>query len=164
MQRRGHKSEEAVLRARWEERVTTKNQKVLDELWQDLKDEHYVDDALREPEPGLEDLVQEAETRLKYWRLGGGRKKPVGHSVRTPVEVELDHYEKECAETAALYLAKKAASLPEVRRFRQERLGGKLLITEEAEEFLRGELLKDLPDDPHSLSWLDQSFISEVGV
>ena len=66
MQRRGHKSEEAVLRARWEERVTTKNQKVLDELWQDLKDERYVDDALSEPEIGLEDLVLAAETRVKY--------------------------------------------------------------------------------------------------
>src|SRR5215204_4958083 len=160
----GTRVNEAVLRARWEERVTTKNQKVLDELWQDLKDERYVDDALSEPEIGLEDLVQEAETRLKYWRLGGGRKKPVGRSARTPVEVELDRYEKECAEIVSLYLAKKAASSPKVRRFRQERLGGKLLTTEEAEEFLRGELLRDLPDDPHSLSWLDQSFIAEVGV
>jgi len=158
---------EAVLRARWEERVTTKNQKVLDKLWQDLKDERYVDDALREPEIGLEDLVQEAETRLKYWRLGGGRKKPVGRSVRIPVEVELDHYEKECAETAALYLAKKAASLPEVRRFRQERLGGKLLTTEEVDEFLRGELLREEPDDLHSpseLNWTWSAFVDDMGL
>jgi hypothetical protein len=159
----GTRVNEAVLRARWEERVTTKNQKVLDQLWQDLKDERYVDVALREPEPGLEDLVQDAETRLKYWRLGGGRKKPLGRSVRTPVEVELDHYEEECAETAALYLAKKAASLPEVRRFRQERLGGKLLSTEEAEEFLREELKGDVPDDLHSLGELYWLWIDAVG-
>jgi hypothetical protein len=158
----GTRVNEAVLRARWEERVTTKNQKVLDQLWQDLKDERYVDVALREPEPGLEDLVQDAETRLKYWRLGGGRKKPLGRSVRTPVEVELDHYEKECAETAALYLTKKAASLPEVRRFRQEKLGGKLLTTEEAEEFLRGELQREEPDDLHSPSELDWTWIDFV--
>jgi hypothetical protein len=98
---------EAVLRARWEERVTTKNQKVLDELWQDLKDERYVDDALGEPEIGLEDLVVAAETRLKYWRIGRGHEKPVGRSARTPVEVELDRYEKECAEIVSLYLAKR---------------------------------------------------------
>jgi hypothetical protein len=155
---------ESELRVRWEGRLTTKNEKVLDELWQDLKDERYIDDALSEPETGLEDLVQAAETRLKYWRIGRGHEKPIGRSAHRPVEVELEPYEKECAETVSLYLAKKAASLTEVRRFRQERLGGKLLTTEEAEEFLRGELLKDLPDDPHSLSWIDESLIHEVGV
>jgi hypothetical protein len=155
---------ESELRVRWEERLTTKNERVLDELWQDLEGERYVDDALSEPETGLEDLVLAAETRLKYWRIGRGQEKPIGRSAHRPVEVELEPYEKECAETVSLYLAKKAASLTQVRRFRQERLGGKLLTTEEAEEFLRGELLKDLPDDPHSLSWLDQSFIAEVGV
>ena len=161
----GTRVNEAVLRARWEERVTTKNQKVLDELWQDLKDERYVDDALSEPEIWLEDLVQEAETRLKYWRLGGGRKKPVGRSARTPVEVELDRYEKECAEIVSLYLAKKAASSPKVRRFRQERLGGKLLTTEEAEEFLRRELQREEPGDLHSpseLEWSWSDFVDDM--
>jgi hypothetical protein len=159
----GTRVNEAVLRARWEERVTTKNQKVLDELWQDLKDERYVDDALGEPEIGLEDLVVAAETRLKYWRIGRGHEKPVGRSARTPVEVELDRYEKECAEIVSLYLAKKAASSPKVRRFRQERLGGKLLTTEEAEEFLRRELLREESDDLHSPSELDWSSIVSEG-
>src|SRR5215207_6951270 len=58
----GTRVNEAVLKARWEEHVTTKNQKVLDQLWQDLKDERYVDYALSEPEIGLEDLVSAAET------------------------------------------------------------------------------------------------------
>jgi hypothetical protein len=80
------------------------------------------------------------------------------------VEVELEPYERECAETVSLYLAKKAATSPMVKHFRRERLGGKLLTTEEAEEFLRGELLKYLPDDPHSHSWIDQSFIHDVDV
>jgi hypothetical protein len=153
----------AELRVRWEEHVSTKDQKVLDELWQDLKDERYVSDALSEPDTGLEDLVLAAETRLKYWRIGRGREKPVGRSAHRPVEVELEPYEKECAETASLYLAKKVASLPMVRRFRQDRLGGKLLSTEEAEEFLRGELLKDVPDDLRSLSKLERSWIDYVG-
>jgi len=152
----------AELRVRWEERVTTNDQKVLDELWQDLKEERYVNEALSEPETGLEDLVLAAETRLKYWRIGRGHEKPVGHSVRTPVEVELEHYEKECAETVSICLAKKAASLPAVRRFRQERLGGKLLTTEEAEEFLRDELQSDVPDD-RPLSEVEQLWIEHVG-
>jgi len=66
---------ESELRVRWEERLTTKNERVLDELWQDLEDERYVDDALSEPETGLEDLVEAAETRLKYWRIGRGQEK-----------------------------------------------------------------------------------------
>ncbi len=152
---------EAELRVRWEGRVTTKNQKILDELWQDLKDERYVSYALSEPEPGLEDLVQEADTRLKYWRLGRGHEKPAGRSARTLVEAELEHYEKQCAETVSLYLAKKAASLPKVRRFRQERLGGKRLTTEEAEEFLRNELLRNVPDD-RALNEVEQSWIVHV--
>jgi len=80
------------------------------------------------------------------------------------MEVELSDYEKECAETASLYLAKKAASSPKVRRFRQDRLGGKLLTTEEAEEFLRGELQSKAPDDLRSLSELERSFFDDVGV
>jgi hypothetical protein len=163
--REGTRVNEAVLRARWEERVTTKDQKVLDQLWQDLKVERYVDDALSEPEIGLEDLVLAAETRLKYWRIGRGHEKPVGRSTSTPVEVELDHYEKECAEIVSLYLAKKAASSPKVRRFRQERLGGKLLSTEEAEKFLRGELQREEPDDLHSpseLRWSYDDFENEM--
>jgi hypothetical protein len=102
---------ESELRVRWEGRLTTKNEKVLDELWQDLEDERYVDDALSEPETGLEDLVLAAETRLKYWRIGRGQEKPIGRSARRPVEVELEPYEKECAETVSLYLAKKGGKL-----------------------------------------------------
>ena len=154
----------AELRVRWEEHVRMKDKGVLDAIWQDLEDSGDVDYALNEPETGLEDLVHEAKTRLKYWRLGRGYAKPVGRSVRTAVEVELSDYEKECAETASLYLAKKAASLTGVRRFRQERLGGKLLTTEEAEEFVRGEILRNVPDDLHSLSELDLSFIAQVGL
>src|SRR5215210_2281838 len=118
---------EVELRASWEERVSTKDKVVLDAIWQELKDRGDVDYALNEPESGLEDLVLDTESWLKYWRLGRGYQKPVGRSFRTTVEIELDDYEKNCAKTASLYLAKKAASLPEVRHFRQERLNGGLL-------------------------------------
>jgi hypothetical protein len=154
----------AELRARWEERVSMENKGVLDTVWQDLEDSGDVNYALNEPETGLEDLVLDTENRLRYWRLGRGYAKPVGRSARTAVEVDLSDYEKECAETASLYLAKKAASLPKVRRFRQERLGGKLLTTEEAEEFLRGEYLRGAPDDLRSLSEYEQEFIAQLGV
>jgi hypothetical protein len=151
---------EAELRVRWEERLTTKNENVLEELWQDLEDEHYVDDALREPERGLKDLVDAAETRLKYWRIGRGQEKPIGRSAYRTVEVELEPYEKECAETVSLYLAKKAASLPEVGRFRQQRLGGRVLTTEEAKAFLKRDILSD---DLSGLGPREQeSYISSV--
>src|SRR5215204_548048 len=153
------------LRVRWEERVSTADKGVLDKLWQDLTEQYsdYIDDALRDPRL-IADLVDVAEDRIVYWRLGSQRSKPPGRAARTIVEVDLDYYEKECAQTAALYLAKKAAGLPEVRRFRQERLGGKLLSAEEAEVFLRGEYLRGAPDDLRSLSALEQDFIARLGL
>src|SRR5215217_2807512 len=154
----------AELRGRWEERVSVKDKGVLDAIWQDFEDSGDVDYALNEPETGLEDLVLDTENRLKYWRLGRGYAKPVGRSARTAVEVELSDYEKECAQTASLYLAKKVASRPEVRRFRQERLGGTLLTTEEAEEFLREELKGDVPDDRPLSEGEQQSWIEYVSV
>ena len=158
----------AELRGRWEERVRMKDKEVLDAIWQDLEDSGDVDYALNEPETGLEDLVLDTENRLKYWRLGRGYAKPVGRSARTAVEVELSDYEKECAETASLYLAKKVASRPEVRRFRQERLGGRLLTTEEAKEFLRREALSDLSNyEPaeytgHYIAWVNDMSAEEL--
>jgi len=154
----------AELRVRWEERVSTTNKGVLDKLWQDLTEQYsdYIDDALRDSRL-IADLVDVAEDRIEYWRLGSQRGKPPGRAARTIVDVDLDYYEKECAETASLYLAKKAASLPEVRRFRQVRLGGRLLTTKEAEEFLREELKGDVPDD-RPLSELDEMWIGYLSV
>ena len=158
----------AELRGRWEERVSLKDKEVLDAIWQDFEDSGDVDYALNEPETGLEDLVLDTENRLKYWRLGRGYAKPVGRSARRAVEVELSDYEKECAETASLYLAKKVASRPEVRRFRQERLGGRLLTSEEAKEFLKREALSDLSNfDPaeytgHYIAWVNEMSAEEL--
>src|SRR5215208_5105620 len=151
---------EVELRRKFDKEVGAPDKEL---LWKWLKEDHYVSDVCSGGSD-WEEFKEEADRLAKrQWQVSG-HIKPPGRAARTSVEVELEYYEKECAQTASLYLAKKAASLPEVGRFRQERLGGKLLTTEEAEESLRRELLKDLPDDPHSLSWLDQSLIAEVGV
>jgi hypothetical protein len=157
----------AELRGRWEERVSTKDKDVLDAIWQDFEDSGDVDYALNEPETGLEDLVLDTENRLKYWRLGRGHTKPVGRAARTAMEVELSDYEKECAQTASFYLAKKAASLPEVRRFRQQKLGCRVLTTEEAKEYLKREILSDLsgvgPREQDSyISWVNHMSAEEL--
>jgi hypothetical protein len=158
----------AELRVRWEERVSTADKGVLDKLWQDLTEQYsdYIDDALRDPRL-IADLVDVAEDRIVYWRLGSQRGKPPGRAAQTIVEVALDHYEKECAQTASLYLAKKAARLPEVRRFRQQRLGGRVLTTEEAKEFLKREILSDLsgfgPREQDSyISWVNDMNAEEL--
>src|SRR5215207_1758484 len=156
------------LRTLWEEHVSTTDKEVLDKVWQILCERfgdvvHY---ACADPEAGLEDLLMYTEPVIEGWRLGRGHAKPPGRVAQQIVDVDLDDYERQCAETVSLYLAKKAASLPEVRRFRQERLGGKLLTTEEAEEFLREELKGDVPDDS-PLSELDEmwiGYLSDVGL
>jgi hypothetical protein len=96
-----------------------------------------------------------------------GRVKPPGRAAQPIVDVDLDDYEKECTEVASLYLAKKAASLPEVWRFRQERLGGRVLTTEEAKEFLKREELSDLSGlDPREedsyISWVNDMSAEEL--
>src|SRR5829696_1431753 len=157
MQRGGHTMDRVELRTLWEEHVSTTDKEVLEKVWQILCESYgdVVDYACTTPEAGLEDLLMYTDLVIEGWRLGQGRAKPPGRAARTTVDVDLDSYEKECAETVSLYLAKKAASSPKVRRFRQERLGDKLLTTEEVEEFLREELLRKVPDDVHSLSELD---------
>jgi hypothetical protein len=152
------------LRALWEEHVSTTDKDVLDGVWQILCERYgdVVGFASTNPETGLEDLLGFTEPVIEGWRLGRGHAKPPGRTVRAIVDVDLDSYEKECAQTASLHLAKKAASLPVVRRFRQERLGGKLLSVEEAERFLREELQADGPDD-RALNEVEQLWIEHVG-
>src|SRR5215208_548609 len=114
-------------------------------LWKWLKEDRYVSEVCG-GDSGWKEFKDEADRLAKrQWQISG-RVKPPGRAARTTVDVDLDAYEKECAETASLYLAKKAANLPEVMRFRQERLGGTLLTTEEAIEFLRHEELGDVSD------------------
>ena|SRR5215207_3408191 len=153
------------LRTLWEEHVSTTDKEVLDKVWQILCERFgdVVRYACADPKAGLEDLLMYTEPVIEGWRLGRGHAKPPGRVAQQIVDVDLDDYERQCAETASLYLAKKAASRPEVRRFRQERLGGKLLTSEEAEEFLREELKGEIPDD-RPLSDLDALWIATVSV
>jgi hypothetical protein len=103
----------------------------------------------------------------RQWQISG-RVKPPGRAARTTLEVGLDYYEKECAQTASLYLAKKAASLPELRRFRQERLDDRVLTTEEAKEFLKREILSDNLSDfgarerDSFISWVNDMSAEEL--
>src|SRR5215212_192545 len=151
------------LRTLWEEHVSTTDKEVLDKVWQILCERYrdLVVFACTNPEAGLEDLLEYTEPVIEGWRLGRGHAKPPGRVAQQIVDVDLDDYERQCAETASLYLAKKAASLPVVRRFRQERFGGKLLTTEEAEEFLKREELGDVSDSD-SLSEDDIGWIEAV--
>jgi hypothetical protein len=150
---------EVQLRRKFDKEVSAPDK---ERLWEWLKEDHYVSEVCRGIS-GWEEFKGEADRLAKrQWQVSG-RLKPPGRAARTIVDVELDYYEKECAQTASLYLAKKAASRPEVRRFRQERLGGKLLTTEEAEEFLREELKGDVPD-ASPLSELDEMWIGYLSV
>jgi hypothetical protein len=154
---------EVQLRRKFDKEVSAPDK---ERLWEWLKEDHYVSEVCRGIS-GWEEFKGEADRLAKrQWQVSG-RLKPPGRAARTIVDVELDYYEKECAQTASLYLAKKAASRPEVRRFRQERLGGKLLTTEEAEEFLRGELQREEPDDLHSpseLDWTWSAFVDDMSL
>jgi hypothetical protein len=151
---------EVELRRRFDKEVGAPDKEL---LWKWLKEDRYVSEVCRGEAVWGEFKAEADRLAERQWQMSG-RVKPPGRAARTIVDVDLDSYEKECAETASFYLAKKAASLPEVRSFRQDRFGGKLLTTEEAEEFLRGELLRDVPDDLHSLSKHDRSFFDYVWV
>jgi hypothetical protein len=114
-------------------------------LWKWLKEDHYVSEVSR-GDCGWEEFKAEADRLAnRQWQMSG-RVKPPGRAAQAIVDVDLDDYENECAEVVSLYLAKKVASLPEVRRFRQERLGGRVLSADEATEFLKCEALSELPD------------------
>jgi hypothetical protein len=150
---------EVELRRKFDKEVGAPNKEL---LWKWLKEDHYVSEVCSGVS-GWKEFKDGADRLAKrQWQISG-RVKPPGRAARTTVDVDVDAYEKECAETVSLYLAKKAASLPEVRRFRQERLGGKLLTTEEADEFLRAEYLRGVPDDLRSLNEYEQDFIAQLG-
>ena len=154
---------EVQLRRKFDKEVAAPDKEL---LWKWLKEDRYVSEVCRGIS-GWREFKDEADRLAERQRQISGRVKPPGRAARTIVDVDLDSYEKECAETASLYLAKKAASLPAVRRFRQERLGGKLLTTEEAKEFLKGEELSDLSGlDPRDkdayVAWVNNMSAEEL--
>lgn len=119
-----------------------------DPLWQLLKNEYYVGEVLAGDRPP-KGLLEKAREQVDLAHKLAGREKPLGRpqARRTPVEVELSGYERECAAVVSAYLAKQAAFRPEVRRFRAERLGSSLLMLGEASDFLRNELLAEGEDE-----------------
>ncbi len=105
---------EVQLRRKFDKEISAPDKEL---LWKWLKEDRYVCEVCRGIS-GWREFKSEADRLAnRQWQMSG-RLKPPGRAVQTIVEVELDYYEKECAEIASLYLAKKAASLPEVRRFR----------------------------------------------
>ena len=63
------------------------------------------------------------------------------------VEIELDEREARHAEALRHYLARQAATLPEVQQFRDAEMGGDLLTPEQAEDFLRAEELEGVSEE-----------------
>jgi hypothetical protein len=109
---------EVELRRRFDKEVSAPNKEL---LWKWLKEDHYVSEVCSGASGWEEFKAEAGRLATRQWQISG-RVKPPGRAAQPIVDVDLDDYEKECAEVASLYLAKKAASQPEVRRFRQERL------------------------------------------
>jgi hypothetical protein len=154
---------EVELRRRFDKEVSAPNKEL---LWKWLKEDHYVSEVCSGVSGWEEFKAEAGRLANRQWQMFG-RVKPPGRAAQPIVDVDLDDYEKECAEVASLYLAKKASSLPEVRRFRQERLGGRVLTTEEAKEFLKREELSDLSGlDPREedsyISWVNDMSAEEL--
>src|SRR5829696_7892991 len=96
---------EVQLRRKFDKEVGAPDKEL---LWKWLKEDHYVGMMCR-GEIEWDEFKDEADRLAKrQWQISG-RVKPPGRAARTIVDVDLDFYEKECAQTAALYLAKKAA-------------------------------------------------------
>ena len=116
-------------------------------VWKRLKADRHIDSYLDDPDYQLEDVKYEAQQLLQfgkeYAEQGGGRSRPPTR--KEFVEIELDERERQHAEALKHYLVRRAATLPQVREFRDDVLGRDLLTPEQAEEFLRTEVIKDPP-------------------
>ncbi len=134
--------DEARLKDRFDKEISAPDREL---LWEWLKDKGDVDDACNGP-GGWEEFDEEANKLAAnwQWRLLG-RNKPPGrepryHEPYGPIEVEITAREAEHAAALAPYLARRAACLPEVRRFRKEKLDGGTLDLTQVPAFLRSEL------------------------
>src|SRR5215213_2345508 len=117
-------------------------------VWEQLEEDGHVENYLDRLVQS-EDVKGEAGRLLRYSekviKQGGGRPRPPTR--KELVEIELDEGERAHAEALRHYLVRQAATLPEVRQFRDERLGGNVLVSERAEEFLRAEELEGLSEE-----------------
>lgn len=126
-------------------------------LWEQLKEEGYVDEVCRGPMEWSE-FKEVADRWAEYQRRLEGRVKPPGRSsARTRrddfVEIELTELEKEHAAALAPYLTRRAALLPQVRGFREEKLGGGTLDPEQVPTYLRRELSHLPSQEYEDLEW-----------
>jgi len=140
--------EEAELRARFDREVSSPNREA---LWKILKRERLVSDVCG-GEISWEDFQEEALVGADLQRETLQRTKPPG---RPPsrhydeVEISLTDSEAEHAAALAPHLAKQAALSPEVRAFREEKLGGNALEPEWVVAFLQREL-RHLPPQAYA--------------
>src|SRR5262249_45922503 len=112
--------------------------------WEHLVKRNFVAEA---QEFGIEVLVDEARYQLQLTRGGSGRLSPPGRTSTEEQAVEdlLHPTERDRANTLAIYLARQAATLPLVRRFRMDVLGGIILSPEQAASLLLSPALQRLP-------------------
>lgn len=144
---------EAGLRTRFDREISAPDKEL---LWRELKKRRYVTDMCS-GELEWKDFEAEAQSLGEYQRQILGRTKPPG---RTPnllpyIDVRLTDLEAEHAATLVPYLAKRAALLPEVRNFREDKLNGGTLEPEyeQIAAFLRSELTYLSSEQYADLEW-----------
>jgi hypothetical protein len=128
---------EAELKACFDKEVSAPDKRL---VWEWLKDEHYVSEVCS----GLaewEEFRDRAVELAARQRETLGRANPPGRTQKLPfAEVFLTDAERKQVRALKGYLAKRAARLPEVWSFRQEKLDGLTLEPEQIVSFLRSEM------------------------
>jgi hypothetical protein len=162
--------DESKLRAEWERKLSVREPELLDELWKEFSDSGELEYAKSMPETGLQDMVDSAKVRIKYWRLGKksapspneGRGGNAGRdSITVPREVlpvSSSYGGWDRSDAFSEYLIMKAADQPFVKGFRREVVGPRRLLTEEALEFIRSPAAAHLP-----ASWFRKHRVPMVG-
>jgi len=117
-------------------------------VWETLRENEWIRDALDEPETGWPALVKEARNQLR--RVKRGAAELAGKDATTPrgpdpVQIPLGEHERWRAAAMSEYLAACAAELPRVRRWRREVLDGAVLTPERARRFCCCPALQTLP-------------------
>lgn len=151
-----HEVNTAELRARFDKEINAPDKKL---LWEELQADGYVGDVLQD-ESGWEEFKERACRVADRQRKLLGRAKPIGRVPRDsfdyvfpPINFELTDLEAEHAAALAPYLAQRASLLPEVRDFREEKLGGGTLDTEQVAPFLRREFAHLPREEYADLEW-----------
>lgn len=139
------------LRARFDKEISAPDKEL---LWEWLEDEHYVSEVCQGDLDWPEFKAMACHLADRQWKLLG-RTKPLGRTRRASfldlftIEIGLTDSEEEHAAALAPYLAKRAALLPEVQAFREQKLGGDTLEPKQVVTFLRTEL-RYLPKEEYA--------------